>query len=167
MLFFTIALFTLFFELYNKLTAIDGTGEHKYHYLESEDGSVLENPEKNMESDQKIVKEMNWFRKILFKYIMAIWGIMFERAHSIVVVHGISGPKTWVRFPVCSVFYIVFKISKGWKWRKIQRKYHLEKSLIIDDVDDQFQNILFPCIFRNPSIQFYFFNEFIKFFSLH
>ena len=26
------------------------------------------------------------------------------RAYSIVVVHGISGPKTWVRFPVCSFF---------------------------------------------------------------
>lgn len=27
------------------------------------------------------------------------WG-----AYSIVVVHGISGPKTWVRFPICSFF---------------------------------------------------------------
>ena len=93
--------------------------------------------------------------------------MMFERAHSIVVVHGISGPKTWVRFPVCSVFYILFSSSNNGRNRKSKRNYGIEKSLIIDDVDDQFQNILFPCIFRNPSIQFYFFNEFIKLLSLH
>jgi hypothetical protein len=36
--------------------------------------------------------------------IMRDGGWMLIRAYSIVVVHGISGPKTWVRFPVCSFF---------------------------------------------------------------
>ena len=92
--------------------------------------------------------------------------MMFERAHSIVVVHGISGPKTWVRFPVCSVFYILFSSSNNGRNRKSKRNYGIEKSLIIDDVDNKLQNILFPCIFGNPSIQFNLFYKLLELLSL-
>ena len=36
------------------------------------------------------------------QYIIREQRMRLLRAYSIVVVHGISGPKTWVRFPVCS-----------------------------------------------------------------
>ena len=41
------------------------------------------------------------------QYIIREQRMRLLRAYSIVVVHGISGPKTWVRFPVCSFFTYV------------------------------------------------------------
>ena len=47
-------------------------------------------------------------------------------AHSIVVVHGISGPKTWVRFPVCSSFLNILSIKMYFIFfllKKIKEEY--------------------------------------------
>jgi hypothetical protein len=53
---------------------------------------------------------------------------MLTRAYSIVVVHGISGPKTWVRFPLCS-FFIELLILKDRRTKtfisKFAIKYHM------------------------------------------
>ncbi len=51
---------------------------------------------------------------------MLVW------AHSIVVVHGISGPKTRVRFPVCSFFYPHFFISSLLYSFKTNPKYTIQ-----------------------------------------
>ena len=53
-LFYAIGLFTLFLELYNKISSIDGTSEHKYHYLGEKESDKNENRDKNDESKSRI-----------------------------------------------------------------------------------------------------------------
>ena len=49
-IFYAIALFTLYYDLYSKITNIDGTDKHQYHYGEEEAQMLQENTEQNIQN---------------------------------------------------------------------------------------------------------------------
>ena len=52
-LFYAIALFTLFFELYNKISSIDGTAQHEYHYLGDESETSTDSGKNDENKNEK------------------------------------------------------------------------------------------------------------------
>ncbi len=82
---------------------------------------------------------------------------LLPRAYSIVVVHGISGPETWVRFPICSLFILILFMDeqkgtgKNSSFRKTHDKMILphnyrnlqerEKELLFTEIVEQNQDL--------------------------